>query len=177
MIKLMLVPFFFLLTISPTFAAIEFRDTTHIQLCDTIIYNKGIMAVVKILSITNTHVTYKPCDDSTSKSYTVKRTYINDIKSRRFPKASASYEANLYKNKAKKALRTVLGILGVFTLLLFLYAISDKGSSFASLLLILAGFFFIGLLFSIIYYIYLWLKAVGKNQLAKVSSPAYAPPR
>jgi hypothetical protein len=167
----MLVPFFFLLTISPTFAVIEFRDTTPMQICDTIIYNKGTMAVVKILSITDTYVTYKPCDDNTSKSYTVKRTYINDIKSKEFPNASASYEANLYKKKAKKALRTVLGLFGVFMLLLILFALSELSSSFASIILILAGFFFIGLLFSIIYYIYLWLKAVDKNQLAKVAHP------
>jgi hypothetical protein len=171
MSKLIVVPFFFLLTISPTFAVVEFRDTTPMQICDTIIYNKGIVAVVKILSITDKYVTYKPCDVNTSETYTVKRTYINDIKSNEFPKASASYEAKLYKKKAKKALRTVIGVFGVYMLLLLLYALSGMSSSLASIILILAGFLFIYLSFSIIYYIYLWLKAKGKNQPAKVVEP------
>ena len=171
MFKLILALFFFLLTISPTFAIIEFRDTTPMQMCDTIIYQKGIMAVVKILSITDNYVTYKPCDDNSNKSYTVKRTFINDIKSKEFPKASASYEANLYKKKAKKAFRTVIGLFGVFTLLLFLYSRLDFSSNFASSLLLLAGFCFILLLVSIIYFIYLLLKVIAKNQLAKVVHP------
>ena len=171
MFKLILIPFFFLLTISPTFALIEFRDTTPIQICDTIIYNKGIVAVVKILSVTDTYVTYKSCDDNSNKSFTVKRTFINDIKSKEFPKASASYETNLYKKKAKKALRTVIGVFGVFMLLSFLLIRSDSTSTFGSILLLLIGFCFILLLVSIIYFIYLLLKAIGKNQLAKVVHP------
>ena len=171
MFKLILAPFFFLLTISPTFAIIEFRDTTPMQMCDTIIYQKGIMAVVKILSITDNYVTYKPCDDNSNKSYTVKRTFINDIKSKEFPKASASYEANLYKKKAKKALRTVIGLFGGFTLLLFLYSRLDYSSNFAWSILLLAFSCFIFLLVSIIYLIYLLLKAIGKKQLAKVVHP------
>ena len=171
MLKLILVPFFFLWAISPTFALIEFRDTTPMQICDTIIYQKGIVGVVTILSITDTYVTYKPCGDNTPKSYTVKRTFINDIKSKKFPEASASYEASLYKKKAKKALRTVIGLFGVYTLLIFLFTRSDGISTFASILLLLAYFCFICLVVSIIHYIYLLLKAVGKNQLAKVVHP------
>ena len=51
MFKLILVLIFFLLTISPTFAIIEFRDTTPVQICDTIIYEKGIVAVIKLFVV------------------------------------------------------------------------------------------------------------------------------
>ncbi len=171
MFKSILVLFFFLLTISPTFAIIEFRDTTPIQICDTIIYEKGIVAVVKILSITNKYVTYKPCGDSTSKSYKVKRTSINDIKSKEFPEASASYQANLYKKKAKKALRTVIKLFVVCTLSLLLFLGLVFRSNFAVIFLLIAFFCSIFLLASIIYYIYLSLKAIGKKQLAKGVQP------
>ena len=151
MFKSILILFFFLFTISPTFAIIEFRDTTPVQICDTIIYEKGIVAVVKILSVTDKYVTYKPCNDSTSKSYKVKRTSINDIKSKEFPEASASYQADLYKKEAKKALRTVIVLLGVGTLLLSLFLLSVFSSNPAEIFLILAFFCFIFLLASIIY--------------------------
>jgi hypothetical protein len=141
------------------------------QTCDTIIYRKGIVAVVKILSITDRYVVYKPCDDNTNKSYKVKRVFINDIKSKEFPKASASYQASLYKKKAKKALRTVIGLLGVIRLLLFLFSRLDFYSNSARILILFIAICFLFLYASIILFIYLLLKAISRNQRAKATQP------
>jgi hypothetical protein len=169
--KLILVPFFFLWTIAPTFAVIEIRDTTPTQICDTIVYNQGIVAFVKILSLTDKYVKYKLCDDTTNQSFTMKRTYIRDIKSKEFPKTSANYQADVYKKKATQALKKVIGLLGVSMLLLFLASRLDPLSKLASFLFFLASFCFILILMSIIHFIYLSLKAEGKKQLAKEVPP------
>ena len=169
MFKLILVLFFFLLTISPTFAIIEFRDTTPVQICDTIIYKKGIVAVVKILAITDTHVTFKLCDDTTNRPYTVKRKFINDIRAKQFPTASAGYEVDVYIRKAQKAFKTAIGLFGVLILLRFLITRLEEPPPFGIIFLLTLIFIYIFVVATIvysIYFIYLSLKAIRKKKIS-----------
>jgi hypothetical protein len=84
MFKTVLLSLFLLFAASPLFAAIEVRDTTPLNQCDTLIDNNGVASPVKIKSVSRFSVTYTQCSDVAKKIYTLETSKVQDIKSKTF---------------------------------------------------------------------------------------------
>jgi hypothetical protein len=135
MFKKIVLPFFFLLAVSPIFAAIEVRDTTHLPECDTIIDKNGVIAPVKILKVSLSFITYKRCSDNAKRTYIIEVNKVQDIKSKKFtlPKPIDVF------NKAKKAWRfaAIYAILFFASLLSLIPLFQEEDSGKGSILLII----------------------------------------
>ena len=84
MLKTVITLLFFLLVVSPIFAATEMRDTTPLAQCDTIIDKEGVVSPVKILSVGSAYITFTMCGDDVENTHTIATSEVEDIKSTTF---------------------------------------------------------------------------------------------
>jgi hypothetical protein len=110
---------FFLIAFTPIFSMIEFRDTTQLPQCDTLIGIDGLSSPVKIKSVTRNSITYTICSDNAKKIFSVSTDKVQEIKSSSFTFVKRQTAPIL--TRAKRAFR-LMGI-SVLSLLLSIVAL------------------------------------------------------
>jgi lysylphosphatidylglycerol synthetase-like protein (DUF2156 family) len=126
---------FFLIAMTPIFSMIEFRDTTQLPQCDTIIDKKGVVSYVKISDLTKTIIKYTLCNDTSKRVYIRNLDYIQDIKSKTSFK---KFERKSLLTIAKTASQLIgIGVLVFMASVLGFFASLD-GSHSSNFLIILS---------------------------------------
>lgn len=104
MFKTLLIIIFIVVAFSPTFAILAVRDTTPVQVCDTLIDKNGVVSPAIIVSVGTDFIRFKQCSPNAKRIYTVERSKIREIKAHTFVQAKP---IPLLK-RAKRAFRTAL---------------------------------------------------------------------
>lgn len=154
MFKTLLITIFIVVAFSPTFAIIAVRDTTPVQVCDTLIDKDGVVSPAIIVSVGTDFIRFKQCTPNAKRIYTVDRSKIREIKAHTFVQAKP---VPLLK-RAKRAFRTALiSTLSFFVSLLLVIPMfeGDSGDDPKWLIipfiaLLIAPFVLIGSFFSCI---------------------------
>jgi ribonucleotide reductase beta subunit family protein with ferritin-like domain len=132
---------FFLIAMTPIFSMIEFRDTTQLPQCDTIIDKKGVVSVVKISTLTRFAVTYTLCNDTSERIHTRNLEYIQDIKSKTFAtninKIQKKRERKPLLTRANAALQFVFFGALAFIISFWGFALNIEGDNTSDFLLTL----------------------------------------
>lgn len=154
MLKTVITCLFFLLVVSPIFAAIEMRDTTPLNQCDTIIDKKGVVSPVKILSVGSAYITFTMCGDDVKNTHTIAASQVEDIKSTTFTFEKPKPTPLITQVKRAKT----VSIISAITLLLTAAGILDSDSppQIWAYIFLIALLFFLG---GIIYILTLLRKA------------------
>ena len=135
MFKTLLVTIFIIAAASPIFAIIAVRDTTPVQVCDTLIDKNGVVSPVKIVSIGTDFIQFKQCSPTAKKTLTIERSKIREIKVHTFAQAKP---VPLLK-RAKRAFRAALisTLAFFFSILLLIPSFEgDSGDKDSNLLII-----------------------------------------
>ncbi len=142
----------FLVATTPIFSMIEFRDTTQLPQCDTIIDKDGKAYPVKLLSVSSKIIQYTLCNKISKKIISVSTDDIQGIKSETFSLVKRAPKSIL--TRAKTAFKVVgFSLLAFFLSILALIPAFNGAENTSDLLfipfivilispfLILGGFF------------------------------------
>ena len=101
MFKTLLITIFIVVAFSPTFAIIAVRDTTPVQVCDTLIDKDGVVSPAIIVSVGTDFIRFKQCAPNAKRIYTVDRSKIREIKAHTFVQAKHGFMHKIggFRNK------------------------------------------------------------------------------
>jgi hypothetical protein len=125
MFKTLLTTILIIVAVSPIFATIAVKDTTPVQVCDTLIDKDGVVTPVLIVSIEADYIRFKQCSPNAKRITIIERGKIREIKNHTFvPKKPVS----LFK-RANLALKTALISTSLFFFSILLALPSLEGDS------------------------------------------------